>query len=386
MFSVPTNWDDNLIHSLPSKLITHVYGKLHVDYIGGGRMSVSSPFLSKQHAKKHITLIHSKNLKFNYLLNGACLANREWTRQGNARIRRLLDWLVLVGVDGVTVSLPYIAAILRYSYPTLRIDVSSFAGVDTPERARRWEDLGVDVITLASHKVNRNFELLKRIRESVRCQLQLIANNSCLNHCITQSHHANYSAHSSQEEGARCPSIVDPYKYECLYRQIEMPVEIIRAPWIRPEDVDSYVALGINRIKLVDRQLSTANLLRICEAYVGKHYEGNLMDLFPQPTGRKQWFFSEVAQKLLIGIIRYRDLCALRRLRWVREKTPIVLDNQKLDGFLIFFMSGQCHDTCRNCTYCQEIAERALSVEATFKAQCKNDYQKKPKNYSFLNE
>ena len=65
------------------------------------------------------------------------------------------------------------------------------------QRARYWEDLGVDAINLESFSINRDFEKLRRIREAVRCDLPLIANHFCQPNCPFQIQHQNGHAHAS---------------------------------------------------------------------------------------------------------------------------------------------------------------------------------------------
>jgi collagenase-like PrtC family protease len=71
--------------------------------------------------------------------------------------------------------------------------------VDTPRRARFWEELGADVIVLESFSINRNFRRLAAIRQSVHCELQLIANHVCLLNCPLQTYHQNGFAHASDD-------------------------------------------------------------------------------------------------------------------------------------------------------------------------------------------
>jgi hypothetical protein len=91
--------------------------------------------------------------------------------------------------------------VFKSRFPEFKVKVGLFAQVDTPLRARFWEDLGADAINLESFSINRDFERLTAIRAAVRCDLQLIANHCCLPNCPMQSYHQNGFAHSS--DGSR---------------------------------------------------------------------------------------------------------------------------------------------------------------------------------------
>jgi collagenase-like PrtC family protease len=365
-FLVPTNWQDDLIERLPKDKIVQIYGKLNTDFIGGGRLSVAIPFVSKRKVAAHISRIHRYDLKFNYLLNGTCIDNLEWTRRGQARIRRLLSWLVEIGVDSVTVSIPYLAELIKVSYPTFKIEVSSFAGVDTVQRARRWEGLGVDTITLASYKVNRDFELLKTIRNNTSCRLQLIANNCCLDSCIHYSYHGNISTHASQIFHKSKYTIVDPCKLLCVYLRLRYLDKIISSGWIRPEDISIYEGIGIDRIKLVDRQMTTEAICRIVKAYSERHYIGNLYDLFPGPSKSISFLWPNILKKLPFFFSQIPLFSRLLKMKKLVRPEKIFIDNQALNGFLNFFLAGKCTGACEECGYCKKIAKETIKVNSEY--------------------
>lgn len=56
--------------------------------------------------------------------------------------------------------------------------MSVFAGVNHVQKAKVWEALGADCITLESLSVNRCFQLLASFREHVRCDLKLLLNTN----------------------------------------------------------------------------------------------------------------------------------------------------------------------------------------------------------------
>jgi collagenase-like PrtC family protease len=378
--SIPTNWQDDLLERINISTTEEIYGKLEKDVIGGGRSSILLPSISNSSLAKSVDVYHRHGLKFNYLLNASCCYNIEYTRRGQRKIRKLLDWLANIGVDSVTVSIPYLLEIIKKCYPVFKVCVSTTAGVDSVPRARYWQELGADQITLSFVDVNRNFTLLKRIRKAVTCRLQLIANQQCLYGCPFYKYHNALSSHYSQSNASYRGISVDYCSLSCRYLRLRDPWRLISAGWIRPEDLQHYRQIGIDSIKLVDRAMSTKALARIINAYTLEQYRGNLLDLFTFKIN--EYLFS--SKKYLWRKLKYFahpfsiNLFSLyRHSRFMRENDPSFLDNQKLDGFINFFIAGKCRgDDCGECGYCQNIAGQALYIPQEYRKKMLDAYGK----------
>ena len=120
-FSVPTNWQDELLDALDKDYVDELYGKLDCDIVGGGRPSCLLPNISKSRFRRHLEESHRRGIKFNYLLNATCISNRELTIWGQRKLRRLLDWIVDNDIEAVTVSLPYLLQFVKHNYPNLKV-------------------------------------------------------------------------------------------------------------------------------------------------------------------------------------------------------------------------------------------------------------------------
>ena len=373
-FNVPTNWQSDLLPSFKHFDIAQVYGKLQEDFVGGGRPSFMLPYVSRKKAGEHIALVKSLGLNFNYLLNSIYMDNDEFTKSGQRRLRRLLDWLTEVGVVHVTVAIPFLVHFLKKFCPHFHITVSSLALINSAAKAKYWDSLGVDEIVLWDTECNRDFQLLKEIRSGVKCKIQLIANNACLNHCPFRMSHYLQTCYLSRRN-ARKVFHADYYHLMCQLRRLDDPVEIIKSQWIRPEDIEYYDAAGVDTIKLVDRRLSTERLKKIIEAYANRRYKGNLIDLFPCLES------SPIRIKIPAGFRKLCEFCfgwikRTQRLQKVYDFSyNIFLDNEKLDGFLEFFVSGKCDNAlCASCAHCKKFAEQALSFEEKHIKELKNKY------------
>jgi collagenase-like PrtC family protease len=225
-FSVATNFDPDLPYLLSPLGAVDVFGKLPKDAIGGGRASYMLAPTSRRMLEDHVRLCHGSGLQFNYLINPACMGNEEFTRRGQKRITSLLDWLHDIGVDSLTVSIPYILELVKARYSRFKVKVGVFANIDTPKKARFYEELGADCLTLQPLVVNRDFARLRAIREAVKCDLQLIANSNCLLECPMTPYHNVGLSHASQS-GSR-GFFIDYCLLRCLTEKLRDPVNYIK--------------------------------------------------------------------------------------------------------------------------------------------------------------
>ncbi len=377
-FSVPHNWQAELLPGLERFKVAELYSKLASDFVGGGRASYILPHVSKSKAAMYITEARRSGAKFNYLLNATCMGNREWTIKGQRSIVALLDWLMDIGVDGVTVSIPYLLELIKRRYPKLKVCVSTQAGVDSIRRAKYWEGLGADRITLAEISVNRNFPLLRQLRRAVKCELQLIANLDCLSHCPFWIYHSVLNSHGSQDDYLSYSFLIDYCTIACNYIRLMDPVEFIRAGWIRPEDVHYYEAVGIDSIKLVNRAMTTQAILSVVDAYTKGYYEGNLLDLFSRPSKNIIFQRANIFHKFKYFFYPFRiNIFTLLKARSLLDETRVYIDNKALGGFIEHFLNENCiGKSCEDCKYCADIAERAIRITPEWHAKAISNYRK----------
>ena len=362
-FSMATNWDPQLIDRLEGSDVTSLYGQIWGDPLGGGRMLLFIPKIDRKTASDFIKKADQKGIQFNYLANAACLDNEEFTRNGYRKIREHLDWIVLSGASMVTVTLPFLAQIIKKHYPHLKICASSFARIQTVQAARYWEDLGADKLILPE-LVSRDFKTLEIIRNAVGCELELIANHSCLYYCPQDLHHRNLVSHASQYGHPSGGFAADICKLSCQRMKLADPAELIRSRWIRPEDVGVYEEIGIDCLKLVERFRETKSLMNILDAYRQRRYDGNLAELLTLPQ-------KSVYMPPNIELLDRSDLMDTGHMETIvsilREPFTgkIFIDNNQLDGFLAYFKTVDCtHLDCQECGYCERIARKAVVIDS----------------------
>ncbi len=373
--TIPANYDCALVPELSRYPVVEVYGKLSGDLVGGGRPSYMGTPLDRSDLGRYVAALQRHRIGFNYLLNSSCQGNHEWTRSWQKRFMRLIDRLGNIGIRTVTVSTPYLLEVFKTRFPEFKVKVGLFAQVDTPRRARFWEDLGADAINLESFSINRDFERLAAIRAAVRCDLQLIANHCCLPNCPMQSYHQNGFAHSS--DGS--PTLFIDYCFlRCSQMRLEDPSLFIKSGWIRPEDLSRYEAMGYTTFKLIERGMPSEELLRRVAAYSSRRFEGNLAELifpfcFKQPIRRTRfWLLRHFIKPFQLSVGKLLPLLELVRsqgMLFPKPQIPIHITAAQIPAdFLETFRHRDCASRdCGSCNYCEEIGRRAVRIEPEFR-------------------
>ncbi len=377
--TVASNWDHALIERLEGMPIADLYGKVAADAVGGGRPSYGLQARSRRHMAEHIGLARQQGWGFTYLMNAACMDNRELTRSGFGSFLAEVEWAVQAGATGVTVALPFLAGVLREHFPEIELHVSCYAGVESLTTVRFWDELGASRVTLGTVEITRDFAFLRQVSSVMKAQPQLIVNNACLSHCPFGRSHPQFLAHASQAGHRSGGFGVDYSRLQCSYRKIRSPLELLQSDWIRPEDLSLYEALGIEHFKIVDRCLPTDSLVSIVQAYAARRFDGNLLDLTPHRA--PVTVTSKAAQLVKIGRFFFKPWFAnpkkLEALSLMGEPFEIVIDNRALDGFLAGIMDIPCRERdCARCGYCQDWADRVVQVDQAWRERMLERYGK----------
>jgi collagenase-like PrtC family protease len=366
-----------MVPALAAYPVDEVYGKFPADGVSGGRPRYMATPLSNADLRHYVGLLEHHGIAFNYLLNGSCFGNREWTRPWQKRVMALLTGLGEMGVRRLTVSTPFLLELVKRRFPEFKVRVGIYAQVDTPRRARFWEELGADAITLESIAINRDFRRLAAIREAVHCDLQLIANHVCLLDCPLQSYHQNGLAHASGDTSAL---FIDYCALRCSRLRLADPSQFIKAAWIRPEDIGAYETMGYTTFKLLERGIPSAELLRRVKAYSERRFDGNLAELllpygFREPARKESfWALRHFWKPWQVNPLRLKPLFGLARQQGMLSplpESPVRIDARQIpEGFLDGFRDRDCASTdCHACGYCERIAAKAVSIAPAYRSE-----------------
>ncbi|HJV65465.1 MAG TPA: peptidase U32 [Geomonas sp.] len=390
-FSVATNFKPDLLDALDGYPVGELFGKLPADSVGGGRASFMLAPLSAHEFEGHVREAAGRGIGFNYLVNPACLDNAEFTRKGQRALERLLGYVEDCGVSSVTVSLPFLLPIIKRRHPRLKVRVGVYARVDCVAKAKFWEELGADCITLESIAINRDFPMLKAIRRAVKLELQLIANSNCLIFCPLSGQHMVNLSHASQKGHRSRGFMIDYCALRCSCEKLSDPSNFLRSEFIRPEDLGIYRELGFESFKILERGAPTGVLAARVKAYAEGRFEGNLLELI-QPYGYKRsgpdgkegmenfarflrYFFRPASVKTA-GLLRLKALAEKRGLISALDWDPVYLDNRELDGFVEGMQGIDCRQTdCAQCGYCATWAKKAVRIDESYRKEMLGLYQ-----------
>jgi collagenase-like PrtC family protease len=283
--NVATVWDDQQIvrwANLESAVhkVTSVFGCLQEQLSGHGRAPGDVPAVQPEALVRHAAMARSVGIEFLYLLNGRCEHIDVEDPDIRKNLFELIRWVVEeVKADCIVVADLRLAQLIRklYAPETIRLRVSTVAGVRSPSDFLPWIPLGVDGVVL-HHDLGRDFSTIARFvdflgQATEGAEAELLLNESCL-----------YGCHSREAHYARLArerlSYTEGFQQNCNIPRFRDPYLLLAARWIRPEDINTYRKLGIRRFKIAGREMPSTWLDRAVSAYTTGRYDGNLVDLF----------------------------------------------------------------------------------------------------------
>ncbi|MBI4677256.1 MAG: U32 family peptidase [Elusimicrobia bacterium] len=235
-------------------------------------------------------------------------------------------------IDAVTISDPLAISTFRKELPQTELHASVIMNLDSCARIEAALKAGIRTVTLPL-KLNRDAGFLtkaKRLKERhPRLRIKLIANHNCRPDCIFSPWHYMIESAGSSE---RRPSLKSPF-HERIYGGVhacldscDSPAELIKLPFIRPEDVGHYVKNGYADVfKLVHRSWSSPMLRRAYSAYFARRHRGNLFEI--------------------VNTSKYGP--------------PKRCDNTRFPADFARRVTT-CGKACERCSYCEKIAARTV--------------------------
>jgi len=162
-----------------------------------------------------------------------------------------------------------------------------------------------------------------------------MVNEGCLFHCTGRTRHS-WLLCLNEPEKRYCGG-----NFGC-FRQVspaEVDKEVIKSPFIRPEDLSFYEKNNVVDIfKIAGRQISGKALFTIVDAYMKRSYTGSLIDLMG--TGVMGNFFP---------IYMYSGI-----------------DNSRFPKDFVNAVT-MCNKFCAGCGYCADIAKRVMTIPKKLK-------------------
>lgn len=217
--------------------------------------------------------------RLDLLLNANCYGSQAMSRVLEAHVIDILATLLSWGAkpDVVTTASPFIARTLKRIFPEIEMRASVNMRLTTLQAFRYlapWFDsyyLGRDI--------QRDLNEVTRFARWCHAEgkkIGLLANSGCLRNCPWQTYHDNLVAHSAAALQHPPARDFNPHLCWTLYADARNHSEILKATWIRPEDLAPY-AERVDFVKLATRQHAAPRI--VVDAYVRGTYHGNLLDL-----------------------------------------------------------------------------------------------------------
>ena len=277
--------------------------------------------------RRDLTRLRAAGVRLDLLLNANCYGAEAMSRKLEGHVIDILTELIGWGCkpEVVTTASPFIARTLKKSFPEIEVRASVNMRLTTLQAFKYLAPL-FDSYYLG-RDVQRNLETVRRFSGWCHAngkRLCILANSGCLRNCPWQTYHDNLIAHSDDAMKVENVKGWSPHLCWTLYKDPKNFAEILKATWIRPEDLPHYEGL-VDVVKLATRQHANPDM--VIGAYERGSFEGNLLDLFE--PGFSPAFY------------------------------PQFIDNTAFPSDW-FERTGSCSRECANCGYCEACLKKAL--------------------------
>jgi len=346
-FSLPYNNDDETLNGLfelkglNGNFIDEIYLSCPQQYGGSGRVT---PRINLEKFTETIKLIRTNHIRVNLIMNSTCQGAGWYSGQA---MGETLEFLELMhhqhGVEAVTVANPIYIKVIRNRLPQIEICASVLSEIDSVKKAEIVTEYGANTIT-PDASINRDPGLLKRVKEATGVKIKLMVNEGCLYKCPFRKYHFNFVSHWSKELEQSTMDGQDFFDH-CLAVSIRDYSQILKSPWVRPEDIAYYKDIA-SSFKLVGRTKAKSFVLRSAYAYMSQQYDGNLIDI--------------IGSSLNAFGITY----------------GAYIDNKSLDRHNFFQTVTSCERKCDSCDYCKNLAEKLVKLKVITRGKLEDTGQK----------
>ena len=224
--------------------------------------------------------LRAAGVRLDLLLNANCYGSQAMSVALEDHVRDILGKLDHCGLlpETVTAASPFIARTVKKYFPGIELRASVNMRLTTIQAMAYLAPL-FDSYYIG-RDVQRNLATVERFSRWCHDngkKLCILANSGCLRNCPWQTYHDNLIAHSDAAMKAENVKGWNPHLCWTLYRDRKNFAEILKATWVRPEDLHHYEGL-VDVVKLATRQHANPDM--VISAYERGAFEGNLLDLF----------------------------------------------------------------------------------------------------------
>ena len=230
--------------------------------------------------------IRSMGIDLDLLLNANCYGADAVSRAFAGRIADVLETLRDADCFPavVTAASPFVAWTVKERYPEIEVRASVNMRLGTVQAMGYVSDL-FDSFCM-QRDLQRDLRVLAPVsrwcRENGK-KLCLLVNSGCLRFCPGQTFHDNLIAHCGEIDPDGVPEGFQPHVcWSTFLRHPERRPEILKATWIRPEDLGLYEPYA-DLFKLATRQHDHPRA--VIGAYTSGKWDGDLLNLLEPGFG-----------------------------------------------------------------------------------------------------
>jgi hypothetical protein len=282
---------------------------------------------AQQRLERDLGVFREMGVRLDLLLNANCYGGRAISQHLQNEVASVLEHLgeVCGGVEAITTTSLLVARTVKTYFPEVEVRASVNVRIGTVK------GMSYVAALFDGYYVQREYNRdLGRVRELKRWVedngkgLYMLANSGCLNYCSGQTFHDNMVAH--EVEIAEMQNVEGWMPHVCwnLFRDRANWPLVLQNSWIRPEDMHQYDDL-FPVVKLATRMHQRPRL--VLEAYTGRRYRGNLLDLF-EPG-------------------------------YAPAFAPHIIDNERFPADW-FERTAHCDNRCEQCDYCASVLDQVL--------------------------
>lgn len=319
-YSIPFNGDLGLVKdAFKTAMVGEVY------FAGTGRNDTGNHWsgarsraISGKTLGTLLRLCRRHGVKSNLLCNSATLFFSD--------LSRTFDYIRSLGhVDAITVADPFAVSAFVKEFPDKDIQASIIMNLDSSHKVEKVLGLGLGTVNVPG-RFNRDISGLKSLSRLKafypNFKIKLLANYDCFFDCPFSTWHymlGTYKSVFGDWESLVRRNRVYPCADECAFDS--GPVEWIKKPFIRPEDVEYYERNNCADIfKLVFRSDRSEVLKQVYDAYFSGRFDGDLFEIVN-----------------------------------THGTSGIYCDNTKFPPDFVKFVTT-CNKECIGCDYCQKVA------------------------------
>lgn len=293
-----------------------------------GKARGATDWNAQRTLEEDLATIKAAGVKLDLLFNANCYGAKAVSQQLENEVGSILDHLknMEIPADVVTTTSLTIARTVKKYFPETEVRASVNMRLGTIQAMRYVAGL-FDSFYI-QRDIQRNLTAVREIKawcDASGKGLYMLANSGCLRYCPGQTFHDNMVAHDAEIDEMKNIPGWTPHVCWNLYRSRENFAEILKASWIRPEDIHHYDDI-FPVVKLATRQHTHPRM--VIGAYASRRFNGNLLDLL-EPA------FSSIF-------------------------APHYIDNSAFPADWFERSSCNANGNCGNCDYCNQILEQVL--------------------------